>query len=139
MTKHYLYYSKTCVLCENKTRNGYELCRNCYELYKGYKDEVWFKELRKLQHIQNTIDNKEVFSYVYSNMSSKDNIKNRGRPQTDWRIVEDILKIFDNALETEKISLRAIVRKLNNKVGYITVRSILIRYRAKEYRSKNKA
>ena len=108
-------------------------------------DEPWFKELTRMQTLQDRIDRMESGDIELhgavdiSGISDAPKItvkKDIGRPRTDWRIVKRVLDIYDadreaiaQGLKTKPLSLRAIARAIDNAVGYFTVRTILIEYR----------
>lgn len=134
---------KTCVLCPDKIAPRYTLCKSCYARHGIYIETAWFKELRRLQARQDTIDARESYFIPASirttmqgaieatTVSSKKPI---GRPATDHKLVEEVLRLFDESrARGEKISLRKIEALLNNRVKFLTVRNILLTYRKKEY------
>jgi len=106
--------------------------------------EQWFIQLAQQQAIQDAIDRRERYSIPYSSTTDiygsheKPELlakRNIGRPSTDWRIIQAILDIYDRSKEETRLritprtlSLRAIANKLNNKVSYLTVRTILKEY-----------
>lgn len=141
---------KTCVLCPEKVKPKYKLCAACYKKYKDYIHEEWFIELVALQGKQDSIDRKE--GYITYNIGANiygtiDNAqtpshKNVGRPSTDWRLVNEILELYDQSVEDElngvgkRLSLRGMQKKVNNRVKYLTVRRILMTYRKDTFPKK---
>jgi len=136
------YVIKTCILCDTKIQSSYKLCRACYAAYRAYVDTPWFKELAKLQAVQDRIsqiENADIETPTALHVSAQPDIeikKDIGRPRTDWQIVNKVLEIYDNDRElvlngerARPLSLRAIAKEINYVVGYFTVRSILIRFR----------
>lgn len=130
MIKRYLYYLRTCTLCQNKIRVCYLLCKECNILYGKYIEQPWFIDLMKQQKRQDAIDSREV--------NPPKSSKNKGRPPINHKIVEHILSIYDNLEEDEIISLRSIQSALSVPVNHETIRNILLRYRKEKYCLKNK-
>jgi hypothetical protein len=136
--------SKTCALCDTKIKASYRLCHSCHKLYDQYSNTPWFKEIAKMQVRQDRIDilesgdieNKGLTTiYGESDRPNFTMRKDIGRPKTDWILVKEVLAIYDKNREDVKsnggkiLSLRSISKLTDNKVGYFTVRSILIQYR----------
>jgi len=108
-----------------------------------YMNEPWFLELARMEKIQNKINDMEPYSIADSANREPDQApvqtaKNPvGRPNTDWRIVKAILKIYDedadaiayNRLLRKPISYRSIAKLVGNSVSYLTVRGIIKKYR----------
>lgn len=142
-------YNKTCVLCDEKVKPSQRLCNVHYREYKDQMDEPWFKALAECQQKQDEIDRHEGYCLPYGSRTDIYGVydepellskRDVGRPNTDWRVVDKVLKIYDASVEDVKEgkalrpkSLRAIARELNNIVGYVTVRNILKEYRSERY------
>ncbi len=110
--------------------------------------EPWFKALSKEQSRQDEIDRYEGYSLpfnsaadIYGLQAAPELLTKRdvGRPSTDWRLIEQVLRIYDESVEAVREgrlqrpkSLRAIARELGNKLGYVTVRNILLEYRSEK-------
>lgn len=123
----------------------YKLCKDCYKAYNQYTDTDWFKELVRMQTQQDRIDILESGDIeLQGTVSIHGTIpapsitvrKEIGRPRTDWRIVQKVLDIYDEDREQiaqgdkrKPLSLRAIAKRIDNAVGYFTVRTILKQYR----------
>lgn len=137
------YTSVVCILCGKSIHVTYKLCKHCYKQYHMYMHEPWFLELARLEKIQNKINDMEPYSISDAVLTEIDQpdaqvVKNPvGRPAIDWRIVESILKIYDedidhitrNNLKRKPISYRSIARLLGNKVSYLTIREYIRKYR----------
>lgn len=143
ITKH----TKTCVLCPTKIPHNNKLCEPCYKAYKQFITANWFVELEYMQKHQDALDRKEIESLDHDNyfndtstLEKKQQLplkRSVGRPLTHWIIEQQVLNIFDTALEEGKrLSLRKIATKLNNKIKYFTVRRILLQYRKDQFLSK---
>lgn len=140
------YTSSVCVLCGKSISVVYKLCKFCYKQYHMYMKEPWFLELARMEEIQNKINDMEPYSITDAVIKDIDEptaqvAKNPiGRPATDWRVIRDILKIYDQDLDTIKtnnltrnpISYRSIAKLVGNKVSYITVRDYIMTYRKKD-------
>lgn len=138
---------KTCVLCENSTLSPkHKLCTKCYREHGAFIHSDWFEELVVLQRRQDIIDSKESYFLAPTSQSfvtgSADipivsSSKNIGRPPTDWRLVNEVLRLYDESVDLEKqgvgkrLSLRGIEKKMNHRIKYLTVRKILMIYRNK--------
>jgi len=145
-------YNKTCVLCDEKIKPSHRLCTAHYKEYKEQMDEPWFKALADCQQRQDEIDRHEGYCLPYGSSTDIYGVyeapellakRDVGRPSTDWRIVDRVLRIYDESVEMVRDgklarpkSLRAIARELGNAVGYVTVRNILREYRSKEKERK---
>jgi len=140
---------KTCTLCANKIKPKQKLCYECYKDYKGYIDESWFKELVQLQQRQDDIDRKEYSLNgdsevnIYGASSNNPGFKKGvGRPTTDRKLVNEVLKLYDLSLENEsngtgkRYSLRRLQKEMNNRVKYLTIRRILKTYRKEFYKTQ---
>lgn len=136
--------TKTCVLCDTKIMPPKQLCDDCYKLYGGYKQEMWFHELDNLQSKQDKIDKSERFELPYdtgvgSDGKQSDHIyqfkRKIGKPGIDWITINKVLDIYDSNLAdveegiSSKLSLRDIADILENKISFLSVRNILITYR----------
>lgn len=138
----------TCVLCDIPVRAMHRFCSKHFVEYGERIHEPWLKYLLETQRTQRFIDKHECYTLSPISMTDIRGIaekheyvskKDVGRPSTHWRLVNQVLEIYDASVEetiagkTTRIkSLRAIARELNNRIGYCTVRNIL-----KEYRNKN--
>lgn len=158
-----IYQNKTCVLCATKINAGrHKLCASCYKHYHQYINESWFNELARLQQKQDDIDMQELFEIPYysatnlygtSELNIKTPRKDIGRPSTDYRVINYVLDLFDSAIESgNKLpSLRKMTKivndyvdnapaikdlrtKKNAKLGYVTIRNILLKYRNDQYK-----
>ena len=146
-------YIRTCVLCDEKIRSQHKLCRVHFRDYGDQINEPWFIEIAQQQKKQDDIDRRERFQlpfysetdlhgeYKAPELLSKRDV---GRPSTDWRIVDKVLKIYDESLEQVEIgnalrvkSLRQIAREVKSlmgiHMGYVTIRNILLEYRKDIY------
>lgn len=135
------FYTRTCVLCDTKIKASQRLCTAHYKEYGTATDEPWFKELLRQQKRQDAIDRLERHSLpttssvnVYGDYTPPELLSKRpvGRPATDWRIVNKILAVYDDSVDTKPKSLRKIARAVDNKVDHCTVRNILKTYRPKD-------
>lgn len=52
--------SRSCALCDTLIQSNHVVCKNHYEDYKLYKNEIWFKELVSSTRRQFQIDNEEI-------------------------------------------------------------------------------
>lgn len=139
------YYPRTCALCTERIPATKKLCRSCFMQYKHFMHEEWFTALISEQLRQDHIDKRERYTIPYSSTTdiygeqdkpellSKRNV---GRPLTDWRIIQRILEAYDKSIEelqiqkrTRPLSLRALAKIVDNKVSYLTVRTILRTYK----------
>jgi hypothetical protein len=141
-------YNKTCVLCDTRIKSSHRLCNQHFNEYRERMNEPWFQALAKEQSRQDTIDKHERYCLPYNSTTDIYGVytapellskRDVGRPSTDWRIVDKVLKIYDASVEDVKEgkalrpkSLRTIARELHNKIGYVTVRNILKEYRKKD-------
>lgn len=141
-------YTKTCVLCDTRIKSSHRLCSQHFAEYRDQMDEPWFKALAQEQSRQDTIDKHESYCLPYNSTTDIYGVykapellskRDVGRPSTDWRIVDKVLRIYDESVEDVKEgkairpkSLRTIARELDNKIGYVTVRNILKEYRKKD-------
>lgn len=146
-------YLKTCVLCDEKIKSQHKLCKKHFTEYGDQVNEKWFIEIALQQKKQDDIDRRERFQlpfysetnlhgeYKAPELLSKRDV---GRPNTDWRIVDKILKIYDVSLENVELglvtrvkSLRQIAREVKEtigvQIGYVTCRNILLEYRKDSY------
>lgn len=145
------YYTRTCALCTNKIRTHHKLCGDCFRLYKSDIDTLWLKEMIRFQQRQDVIDSVEGHILPFQSASTVHGAaeqpivalkKSIGRPSTEWTIVADVLQLFDDSLDLERrglgkrLSLRDIAKKLNNMLGYVTVRNILLEKRAEEFNKR---
>ena len=135
---------KTCIFCDEKIRPTHVLCGKHY-IYKQYADTEWFKELVRLQARQDTISRHEVADIPFTSATTiraeqpemRYQVKKEvGRPATDWRIVKQILQLYDQSLEDvkqgrvkRKKSLRTLAKEVHYRIGYYTVRNIIKKYR----------
>lgn len=105
--------------------------------------DAWFIELAKAQLKQDGIDKREGYfipfnssTDIYGEPTVKIVVgkKDIGRPPINWNIRNKVLELYDNSVELEtqkmgkRLSLRAIAKLLNNEIGYVSVRNILIDY-----------
>lgn len=140
-------YYRTCVLCETKIKSSHRLCSKHYPDYKEHMHEPWFEALANEQQRQDDIDRREGFvlpynsaTDIYGQQESPQLLvkRNVGRPATDWRIVERVLRLYDASLEqfelkqTKRVkSLRTLANEVGNVVDHCTVRNIIKTYREK--------
>ena len=140
-------YYRTCVLCDTKIRSSYRLCAVHYPLYRDQMDEPWFKALAAEQQIQDDIDRREGYVLPYdsaTNIYGQHELtellskRNVGRPSTDWRLVERVLRLYDESQGQVELgkskrvkSLRTLANEVGNKIDHCTVRNILKTYRQK--------
>lgn len=145
-------YRKTCVLCDQKIRASYKLCTQHFIQYKDQMHEPWFIALAEAQQKQDQIDKYESYGLpyhsatdIYGKYTAPELLSKRdvGRPSTDWRIIEKVLCLYDQSIDDVRLkhairpaSLRAIAKALDNKIGYVTIRNILLEYRKETYLDK---
>lgn len=114
--------------------------------------EPWFIALAQEQQRQDQIDRYESYALpwhsatdLYGKYTAPELLSKRdvGRPSTDWRMVEKVLRLYDESIDNVRlkyairpISLRTIARELGNKIGYVTIRNILLEYRKDTYLDK---
>jgi hypothetical protein len=138
---------KTCLLCDLHIKSSYRLCKQHFIEYHQYMNEPWFKALIEEDQKQEQINRYEGYRLPYNSPVDIHGAQDMpelllkraiGRPSTDWMIVNRVLEIYDQSVENVKlgierqvISLRAIARRLDNVIGYVTVRNILREYRGK--------
>jgi hypothetical protein len=135
---------KTCTLCSNRIRPKQKLCYDCFKQFKDYINEPWFKELVQIQQHQDNIDRREYSLSgdsevnIYGNSSDNTTFKKSvGRPTTDRKLVNEVLRIYDLSLENGKrYSLRRIQKEMNGRVKYLTIRRILQTYRKESYKAE---
>jgi hypothetical protein len=140
--------TKTCILCPDKIRPKHRLCAKCYKLYYVYTREEWFRELEHYQYRQDVIDRKEssilsdnTAATITGTLQKRVVIEHKpvGRPSTAYTLVDKVLNLYDQSIESGKpLSLRKIQSVLNNKVKYLTVRRILKAYRKNTFPYKKK-
>lgn len=141
---------KTCTLCDTRIKPQYRLCYSCFKQYGNQIDEPWFKELELMQKRQDRIDGKESYALETGavNMYGKaeapivSSKKNVGRPPTNWILVNEVLTRYDESLERERagngkrLSLRKLEKAMDGRVKFLTVRRILLMYRADSFPNK---
>jgi hypothetical protein len=114
--------------------------------------EPWFIALAQEQQKQDQIDRYESYGLpyhsatdIYGKYTAPELLSKRdvGRPSTDWRIIEKVLCLYDKSIDDVQLkrairpaSLRAIAKELGNKIGYVTIRNILLEYRKDIYSDK---
>ena len=135
----------TCVLCDTPVRPMHRFCSKHFMEYGENTNEEWLLFLLDQQRQQRNIDRHECYSLerdtivgIEGLIEKKEFIakKDVGRPSTHWKVVNQVLDIYDASVEAchagiipRRKSLRAIARELDNKIGYCTVRNILKTYR----------
>jgi len=149
-------YVRTCVLCDEKIKSQHKLCKRHFIDYGDQINTPWFIELASQQKKQDDIDRRERFQlpfYSETNLQGEYNApellskRDVGRPSTDWRIVDKVLKIYDASLEQVELGtairvkpLRQIAREIQTTmgvhIGYVTIRNILLEYRKHIYMRK---
>src|SRR5688572_29292887 len=126
--------SKTCVLCPNKIAAYQKLCYKCYAAYKQYMNTEWFKDLVIMETKQDQINSREHILFDHTAVTAVEgkirpftNPSKLGRPTTSPKVIDNVLDIYDNYLEThkKKLATRKIAKMLDNKVSYETVRAII--------------
>ncbi len=141
---------KTCVLCPNHIKPQYRLCYSCYKQYGQQIQEPWFKEIEAMQKRQDRIDAREAYALETGSVnmygraepvivSSK---KGVGRPPTSWILINEVLRRYDESLDNERagkgkrLSLRKLEKAMDGRVKFLTVRRILLMYRADSFPNK---
>ena len=133
---------KACLLCAHiVVKHKHILCTSCHASYKQYMQTQWFQELLRLQRVQDNIDAREygmIFTTYQTDLAGvvkSDTMfgKPVGRPGLlSAKHIDAVLAIYD---AEPTLSLRAIARRLNNTVKFLTVRTILKKYRGATYPS----
>jgi len=145
-----IYTTNTCVLCDRKILPKYRLCTEHFREYGDQLHTEWFMFLLTEQKKQDVIDRLERYNFpygrstdIYGSRSDIELLSKRkvGRPATDWRIIDKVLKVYDDSLEEvldNKVarikSLRQMARDLNGIIDHCTIRNILNIYRPKKER-----
>jgi len=149
MSRGNMHY-RTCVLCDRQLPNNQRTCTPCFRKYGEYFKEDWFIALSSMQQKQDSIDHAEIFQLPYTAEVSlhgvlqdtpKSGKRGIGRPLTDWRVMNHILAIYDEAIEEQTpLSLRKITtlvnahfsnkKQKNMQITHLTVRAVLMRYRS---------
>ncbi len=66
-------------------------------------------------------------------------LKSVGRPATNWLLVNEVLAKYDESVDNEKegkgkrLSLRKLEKAMNRRVKFLTIRRILMTYRAHNF------
>lgn len=103
-----------------------------------------------MQKRQDRIDTKESYPLETGsvNMYGKADIpivsskRSVGRPATDWKLINEVLQRYDESLDNEKagtgkrLSLRKLEKAMGGRVKFLTVRRILLLYRADSFPNK---
>lgn len=135
---------KVCLLCPTRIPTRHILCYSCYRMYKHQMHEAWFQALLDLQKVQERIDMRECYTIdsrsnvdLHGVLIEKD-IKNKrpvGRPRTHWKLVDEILRMYDESVEREllygekRLSVRAIEKRMQGRVKFLTVWNIIRAHR----------
>jgi hypothetical protein len=124
-------YSR-CLFCENPKIKREYFCKFCKDLYGPYKSEAWFKELVRMEQLQNKITKYESANYnvefMYKTESNLGSSRSRGRPKTTTVIESYIRSIYNPSysvrrltylcnsvgLEVSRESVRTIINKIKN-------------------------
>jgi len=146
-------YIRTCVLCDEKIKSQHKLCKTHFKEYGDQINEPWFIDIALQQKKQDDIDRRERFQLpfysetnIHGEYKAPELLSKRdvGRPSTDWRTVEKVLRIYDASLEDVEVgiaprvkSLRQIAKEvaaeIGTNIGYVTCRNILLEYRKDSY------
>lgn len=134
-----------------KIKSSHRLCNKHFTEYRDQMNEPWFIALLEEQSKQDVIDRHESYCLPWYSSTNLYGVyeapqllakRDVGRPSTDWRIVDKVLRIYDASVEDvvegkaiRPKSLRAIAKEMNNVIGYVTVRNILKEYRQKEIKA----
>lgn len=113
----------------------------------------WFLALVEMQKVQDKIDAREQYDLdsrsnvdLYGVLIDKPVKSKRkvGRPGTHIKVIEEVLRLFDTSVEDElynggkRLSLRAIEKQLDRRVGFLTIWKILKSYRASVFNDKSR-
>jgi hypothetical protein len=101
--------------------------------------ESWFTSLLRMDNVQQAIDQKECYSLYTDHTGNLIEIQKRnGRPPISWKIVNDILALYDQdrdlvvrGMKNKNLSYRSLAKLLDDPVSYQTVRAIVKKYRSK--------
>ena len=146
-------YIRTCVLCDEKIKSQHKLCKKHFTEYGDQINEPWFIDIALQQKKQDDIDRRERFQLpfytetnIHGEYKAPELLSKRdvGRPSTDWRTVEKVLRIYDASMEDVELgliprvkSLRQIAKEvaaeIGMNIGYVTCRNILLEYRKDTY------
>jgi hypothetical protein len=101
--------------------------------------EAWFLALVELDKVQYKIDNKEQYHIdsrtntdlygvpIRTAVKSKRSV---GRPRTDWKLIEEVLQLYDTSIENgQRLSVRALEKAMNRRIKFLTIWKIIKRYR----------
>lgn len=132
--------NKQCLLCPNMIPAKQRLCYPCFKQYRDQMHEPWFIALAELQKVQERIDTKEQYhidprtntdlygAIIHTAVNTKQRV---GRPGTHWKLIEEILQLYDTSLEHgQRLSVRAIEKQMDRRVKFLTIWKILKKYRA---------
>jgi hypothetical protein len=103
-----------------------------------------------MQKRQDRIDTKEAYALESGsvNMYGKaeptivSSKKSVGRPPTSWMLINEVLTRYDESLDNERagkgkrLSLRKLERAMDGRVKFLTIRRILMMYRADSFPNK---
>jgi hypothetical protein len=130
---------KTCLLCPNTIPAKHKLCYPCYRQYKDCMREAWFLALVELDKVQYKIDNKEQYHIDFRTNTDlygvpiRTAVKSKrsvGRPRTDWKLIEEVLQLYDTSIENgQRLSVRALEKAMNRRIKFLTIWKIIKRYR----------
>lgn len=134
---------KLCLLCHRRIRPTHTLCVLHFKEYRTSMHEPWFKALLEEQRIQDSIDKIERDTLPQDNTRSSYTVtpihtigKQGSGRSTDWRIVDRILRLYDDSQamvqqhkRTKPLSLRALEKAIDGVVDHCTIRKILQTYR----------
>jgi len=102
--------------------------------------ESWFLALVELQKVQDKIDDREQYTIdsrtntnlygVTATNTVPISKRSVGRPRTNWKLVEEILRLYDESLENgQRLSVRTLEKMIDRRVKFLTIWNILKKYR----------
>ena len=131
---------KTCLLCPATVPARHRLCYPCFRQYRDQMHESWFLALVELQKVQDRIDDREQYTIdsrtntnlygVTATNTVPISKRSVGRPRTNWKLVEEILRLYDESLENgQRLSVRTLEKMIDRRVKFLTIWNILKKYR----------